>query len=111
MNAELVNRTPQYSIDARAREVAKQRDREHADALDFVVYGDEDGRHTSKCVHALAGREPCSRTYDPRPYAEALPAESRMYAGTGVGLLYGLPGSEVHAWQLAGWNLAPGSTR
>ncbi len=98
------------SADARARNfarVAQERGAQQSDALDFLVYGDEDGRHAETCVHG----EPCSRTYDPLPYAEAAPEPQEWYAGTGIGALYDLPGSERHAWQLAGWNLAPGSTR
>ena len=93
----------------RDNELAARRQAEARDALHYLLDGDE--AHAEKCVHALAGREPCSRDYDPKPYREATPDDSRMYAGTGIGLLYGLPGSEQHAWQLAGWNVVPGSDR
>lgn len=107
MNREFINRAPQRALDARARELSKLRSREQDDALDFLVYGDEDGRHSDTCVHS----EPCAREYDPLPYREAEPAEPAMYAGTGIGVLYGLPGSDAFAWQLAGWNLVPRSTQ
>lgn len=100
--------------DARAKLAAARAARRNAeanDALDFMFLGDEDGRHTAKCVHALAGGEPCAREYDPLPYAEAAPEPAHDYAGTGIGALYGLPGTEEHLWQLAGWNLAPRSAR
>ena len=90
-------------------ELAKRREAERVDAYDFRVDGDEE--HAPHCVHALAGGQPCSRTYDPKPYREAAPDETRLYEGTGIGLLYGLPGCERHAYQLAGWNVAPGSNR
>lgn len=105
MSAEFVNRAPAEAMARRAVELAIVRNRQAADALDFLVYGDEGGRHANKCVHALAGREPCSREYDPLPYPEAAPAEPRMYEDTGIAALYDLPGGEAHAWQLAGWNL------
>lgn len=96
-------------FEARARravELAQRRNAEANDALDFLFLGDEDGRHSAKCIHP----EPCSRDYDPLPYPEAEP-DSRLYEGTGIGALYGAPNCEAHLWQLAGWNLNPRSTR
>lgn len=83
-------------------EVEAQRSHEQADALDFLVYGDDDGRHTERC---LFQDEPCSRTYDPLPFPDAAPTPAAWYVGTGIGALYGL-GGEQHLWQLAGWNVA-----
>lgn len=45
-----------------------------------------------------------NREYNSQPYPEAKP-DPEEYAGTGIGCLYGFPGSERHSWQLAGWNL------
>lgn len=104
----------------RAAQLAKRREAERADAWDFLVFGDDDKRHAKWCVHAQACThdgscqrevcQPCSRTYDPLPSPRdgggAAPEPARFYAGTGVGALYGLPGSEQHLWQLAGWNVA-----
>lgn len=101
MNPELLDVAPLEGRLKRAAEVAKRRNAEANDALDFVFLGNEDGRHDAKCLHAV----PCSRDYDPSPYPEAVPADPRMYEGTGIAALYGLPGGEAHAWQLAGWNL------
>lgn len=100
--------------DARARhiaELAKRRNAQANDAFDFVYGGDEDGRHAKRCVFALAGGDACARAYDPFPYPDAAPEPARDYDGTGIGALYGLAGAEAHAWQLAGWNLVPGSSR
>lgn len=94
-----------------AAENAERRNLEAACALDFLVYADEDeerGPHAGRCLH---GADPCSRSYDPLPYREAEPADLRLYEGTGIGVLYGVPGCEAHHWQLAGWNLNPRSTR
>lgn len=107
---------PAYAV-ARARhaaEVRKRREAEVFDALDFLIRGDDGGRHAEKCVHTAAG-EPCSRNYDPLPYPEAMPADPHTYRGTGVGALYGL-GMETESGRslapdLAGWNLTPRSTR
>jgi hypothetical protein len=111
MNPELLNRAPDASVLRLLAAAAKRRNDEANDALDFLFLGDADGRHAAKCVHALAGGEPCSRSYDPLPYPEAEPADARLYEGTGIAALYGLPGGEAHAWQLAGWTLAPRATR
>jgi hypothetical protein len=95
---------------ARSKKAAyERRQAEGACALHFLVYGDEDTPHRERCLFAREGRDPCSRTYDPLP-AGTEPPDPRLYAGTGIGLLYGM-GGESHAWQLAGWNLDPRSTR
>jgi hypothetical protein len=111
MTVELVSRAPADDVARRATATAKRRNAEANDALDFLFLGDEHGRHAKRCVHALSGREPCSRTYDPRPHRQAGPDEPRFYEGTGVGALYGLPNTECHLWQLAGWNIVPRSSR
>jgi hypothetical protein len=61
-----------------------------------------------------------ARIYDPLPYPEAAPTDIRMYAGTGIGALYGLNGmtttttfvddeGESHdlpwSYDLEGWTL------
>lgn len=90
------------ALDLRAKNAARAA-RHRADealcALDFLTWGDTRGVHAKHCVHGEA--DPCSRTYDPGPP----PEDESMYEGTGIGVLYGLAGSDVHAWQLAGWNL------
>lgn len=97
--------------DQRARRAAEQ-----ACALDFLVYGDgEPGTflghrvqgvtHAERCVHGPS--RACSRTYDPMPYDEAEPVDARLYEGTGIGALYGLPGSEDVVLELEGWELVP----
>ncbi len=84
----------------RDTELAERRQREAADALDFLYHGDLDDRHSKRCIHAV----PCSRDYNPRPYPEA-EADPKMYEGTGIGLLYGLSGPRRLLLELAGWNL------
>jgi hypothetical protein len=101
VNPELADRAPAHDVAKRAAEAWRRREKEANDALDFLFLGNEDGRHDARCVHAV----PCSRDYDPVPYPEATPTDVRMYEDTGIGALYGLPGGEAHAWQLAGWNV------
>jgi len=95
----------------RAAEVEHRRAAEAACALDFLVYGDGDApaevlglpvtrvTHADRCIFGPA--DACSRRYDPRPYAEAEP-DQKMYEGTAIGALYGLPGPELG---LEGWEL------
>lgn len=80
--------------------LAERREREKADALDYLFHGDPEGRHTKRCIHAV----PCSREYNPMPYPEAA-VDPRMYEGTGVGLLYGLDGPRFLLLETAGWSL------
>jgi hypothetical protein len=77
----------------------KRRTAELHDALHFLTHDLE--AHKEVCIFE---DDPCTRTYDPLPYAEARPVPEHDYVGTGIGLLYGL-GGEEHAWQLAGWNV------
>lgn len=94
-------------VKARAKhdaELVQRRQNERYDALDFLINGDLDGRHEKRCVYALRGQEPCSRDYNPTPYADAVP-DPNLYANTGIGALYGFDGTEGFLWQLAGWNL------
>ena len=96
------------SADARAKRAeraAKRRSDMALCARDFLTWGDQRGKHSAFCMFVAEGGDPCSRTYNPWPYAEAEP-DPRMYEGTGIGALYGLKDSDRHAWQLAGWNLA-----
>lgn len=102
---ELNPRALQEGIVAREEEHMKRRLEEALDGWAFQVDGDE--AHAVHCVHVKRGGRVCSRTYDPLPYKEALPDDLRMYAGTGIGALYGLAESGHHAYQLAGWNLTP----
>lgn len=107
------DRAPTASILAVASDVRHRRDRESACALDFRVYGDgaptddffghpvTPVSHAERCVCS----PPCSFDYDPRPYAEAEPADHSLYEGTGIAALYGLPGAEHHLSQLQGWNV------
>ena len=80
-----------------AKAVADRRNAEAADAIHFLVYGPDE----HKCIHD----EPCGLTYDPMPYFGAEPQPSAWYAGTGIGALYGLPGSERFLPQLAEWTV------
>lgn len=59
----------------------------------------------------LAAELDVLHVYDPAPYREAIPHDTRMYEGTGIGALYGLPGSERFLSELGGWRLVPRSTR
>jgi hypothetical protein len=92
--------TPGESRAKRAERAAKIRADEFLCAWDFLVWGDTRGKHADFCVFP----DPCSRNYNPWPYIEAEP-DPRLYEGTGIGALYGLKGSELYVWQLAGWNL------
>ena len=83
----------------RALELGSRRAKEQAGAWEFLTTGSSELPSPDD--------QPWSRDYDPLPYPEALPDDLHRYEGTGIGALYGLPGSEVHAWQLAGWNLTP----
>lgn len=116
----------------RARVAADNANRRNAEAndalnfqfgLDVVIVGevvDDEGNlvhpgraihDPEKCLHALSASGPCSREYDPLPYPEAEPHDGSLYEGTGIAALYGLPGGERHAYNLAGWTLVPRSTR
>lgn len=83
-----------------AKRTRLRRAKEEVDVLDFLFFGAD--RHTERCIFD----KPCSRDYDPMPYYEAAPTPERDYEGTGIGALYGLPGTERFLWQLAGWNVA-----
>lgn len=102
--------SPIAPVAARAKLKAERYARRNLEAncaLDFLVWGDThaSGAHAERCVHVTAGGAPCAREYDPNPYPESAPADSRLYEGTGIAALYGIPGGEAHAWQLAGWNV------
>lgn len=51
---------------------------------------EEEARRVRLAEEALANG---AHVYDPRPYPEAEPADPSMYAGTGIGALYDLPGA------------------
>lgn len=110
MSAPANGLTREKARQLRALEVEERRNREAACALEFLVYGDtfdlEDGEptaHSARCVCTPT----CSRDYDPMPYDEAEPVDARLYEGTAIGALYGLPGSEDVVLSLEGWELKP----
>ena len=126
MSEDLSPSAPEGARAKLAAERAQRRNLEANCALDFLVWGDThaSGPHAERCVHVADGGAPCAREYDPLPYARtrgeydeegrimvttwveaAFPAGTRMYEGTGIAALYGIPGGEAHAWQLAGWNV------
>jgi hypothetical protein len=78
----------------------KRRLAEQSCAADFLRFGDERGVHAKRCVFGAS--DPCRREYD--PFEDGGAPDPRMYEGTGIGMLYGF-GGEMHAWQLAGWNI------
>jgi hypothetical protein len=84
------------------RERAERRGAEHACALDFLVFGDDEerGPHAARCIHGPG--DACSRDYELPHDSDPLPV---LYAGTGIGALYGLGMTPHHAAQLAGWNV------
>lgn len=97
-------------------DVAHRRAAEAACVLDFLVYGDGEPTtflghrvqgvtHAERCV--FGPRNACSRRYDPMPYDEAVPVDLKLYEGTRIGALYGLPGCEDVILELEGWELAP----
>jgi hypothetical protein len=103
----------------RAAELAARRLGQQACAASFLLDGEEG--HARVCVHALAGAEACARVYNPTPEPaiksqagrvivtprqRALPAGEALYAGTGIGALYGLPGTTRFLHQLAGWEVS-----
>jgi len=100
-------------VRARARHVfdsqlAERRDRENACAIDFVVYGNPEGRHEDYATKL--GVKPFTRDYQPLPYPEALPFPEADYEGTGIGLLYDLtdpndPRVRPQLLEMAGWSL------
>ena len=71
----------------RAEEADKRRHAEALCAWDFLVNGDLRGEHAAKCVRP--GGVVCSREYDPGP----APEDERLYEGTTLGALWGLPTS------------------
>jgi hypothetical protein len=81
-------------------EVEARRERQKRSALNWLLTGEQDKEPPPY------GAE-WDRNYNPMPYPEASPGSATMpvefYVGTGVGLLYGLEGSDGLAWQLAGW--------
>lgn len=62
-------------------------------------------------AEALAADLAEVRVYDPFPYPEAAPQDPRMYEGTGIGCLYGLPGSERFLRELDDWVVVSRSTQ
>lgn len=99
-------------------DIRARREREAACRLDFRVYGDgEQGFVLGHAVQPVAHAErcvcspPCSFTYDPMPYAEAEPADLRLYEGTDIAALYQAPTSPRVTAALRGWTLTPRSDR
>lgn len=62
-------------------------------------------------AEALAAELAEVRIYDPFPYIDAAPQDTRMYEGTGIGCLYGLPGSERFLPELGDWVVVSRSTQ
>lgn len=82
------------------------RQAEANDAFDYRWAGDLDGRHAARCIFGQRGAQACARVYDPFPEGrESAPIDPTLYAGTGVGFLYGEDDTERFAWELAGWTL------
>ena len=71
----------------------------------------EEEARKRKVLEDAAREEWSAHIYDPLPYAEAEPVPTRMYEGTGIGFLYGLPGSERFGSELGDWRIIPGSNR
>lgn len=61
-------------------------------------------------VEADALSDAAAHVYDPRPYPEAMPHDPTLYAGTGIGALYGLPDSEHFLAELGDWTLGKETT-
>lgn len=93
--------TPEEARVARASAVERRRNRERLCILDFLTWGDSQGRHADRCVRPAG--QVCSRDYNPGP----APEDEAMYEGTPLGSLWGLNGTrqDPYAWQLAGWNV------
>lgn len=102
MSAYIGRRDPAQRQKDAAR-LARRRDDERNDALHFLYHGHD--AHAGVCLFRREGGEPCSRDYDPMPHFEAALTEPRFYDGSGIGALYGLPGSERLCASLAGWNV------
>lgn len=95
---DFVDRAPERALRDRREESVRRRAAAWADASRFLTEDEE--------LHECTHDEPCSRWYDPRPRGlESEPFPAHWYAGTGIGALYNLPGSEAYLWQLAGWNI------
>ena len=82
----------------RDEDVAKRRRQQSLCAWRYST----EGEPHDKCVHH---GDPCSHTYNPYPARESFPEDVKMYEGTEIGYLYGLTGSDHHAWKCAGWNI------
>ena len=104
MNLEFLELAPEQARAKNRERLRRRRAAEYDDATDFLYLGDEDGRHTVRCVHTV----PCSRTYDPSPDAWSAPADPSLYEGTGIGGIYGDAAGGALLWQLAGWTLGRG---
>lgn len=63
---------------------------------------EEEARRVRLAEEALANG---AHVYDPRPYPEAEPTDQALYEGTGIGALYGFPGSEHYLAELGDWTL------
>jgi len=85
----------------RATEVAKRRNAEANDAYDFRYFGDEEGRHSARCLFAKRGGPACARDY----ILFEEPDDPTLYEGTGIGALYGLPNTDQFAYLMAGWTI------
>lgn len=93
---ELTPRAPLKSRKALREELEHRRWAQEHDAAHFL--------YTGESIGVPPYGSEWNRDYNPRPYPEAVP-DPDMYMGTSIGFLYGMHGSECHAWQIAGWNL------
>jgi hypothetical protein len=91
--------TPAEARTARAKAVERRRNDERLCALDFLTWGDTQGVHAKRCIHAGTSTPVCSREYNPGP----VPEDEAMYEDADIGALWGL--NNRQAWQLAGWNV------
>jgi len=73
------------------------------------VKAKDEAEHRRQLEEA-ARAEWSAHIYDPLPYAEAAP-NPRMYDGTGIGVLYGLPNSARFVDELKDWRVIAGSKR
>lgn len=77
----------------------------YREAVQVRRAAEEEARQAAERRAAALAEE---QVYDPMPYAEAMPHEPRMYEGTGIGCLYGLPDCERFLPELGDWTIVRG---